>query len=157
MTVGSGPDVGVGYRVAVQGPAAFVNEAVVEGTEPRGVGEDAGPVVAAEDDVVEFGDPALAVGERAATAVTDPGGAALRDGELVVGLADVEHFAVAAEDDRDDLGVAGEPACGLRADLRAVGQPQPLLPELVSRVSSGMVMITVRGAPLKLGVWWWAM
>ena len=81
LTVGSGPDVGVGYRVAVQGPAAFVNEPVVEGTEPRGVGEDAGPVVAAEHDVVELGDPAATVRERAAAAVTDPGGAALGDGD----------------------------------------------------------------------------
>src|SRR3954468_11829725 len=103
---------------------------VVE-AEPGGVGDGARAAVAAEDDVVQLGRFAAAVRERAAAAVADPGFAAGPDGELVGGGTDVEDFAVAAEDHWDDLGVAGEPPRGVGADLRAVGQGEPLLPELV--------------------------
>src|SRR3954468_20935518 len=120
LAVGAGPQVGllVG-RVALQCPAAFVGEAVVVVAEPGGVVDAGGALAAAPDDVVQLAGWVVAVGERAAALVADPGGAALGGGEFVVGLADVEHFTVAAEDDGDELGVAGEPAGGFGADLRA--------------------------------------
>src|SRR3954451_21343304 len=46
LAVGSGPQVGVVDRVAVQGPAAFVDEFVVEVAEPRGIIEAGGAAAA---------------------------------------------------------------------------------------------------------------
>src|SRR3954463_12091401 len=130
LAVGSGPQVGLLVdRVALECPAAFVGEAVVVVAEPGGVVDAGGALSAAPDDVVELAGWVVAVGERAAALVADPGGAALGGGELVVGLADVEHFAFAAEDDGHELGVAGEPAGGFGADLRAGGQGEPPVPQ----------------------------
>src|SRR3954452_6811816 len=130
LAVGAGPQVGllVG-RVALQCPAAFVGEAVVVVAEPGGVVDAGGALAAAPDDVVQLAGWVVAVGERAAALVADPGGGGWGGGELVVGLADVEHFAVAAEDDGHELGVAGEPAGGFGADLRAGRQGEPPVAE----------------------------
>src|SRR3954452_24147681 len=120
LAVGSGPQVGLLVdRVALQCPAAFVGEPVVVVAEPGGVVDAGGALPAAPDDVVQLGWGVVAVGEGAAALVADPGGAALGGGELVVGLADVEQFTVAAEHDGHELGVAGEPPRGFGADLRA--------------------------------------
>src|SRR3954451_13324582 len=152
LAVGSGPQV-VAVGGALECPAAFVGEAVVVVAEPGGVVDAGGALSAAPDDVVQLGGRVVAVGEGAAAAVADPGGAALGGGEFVVGLADVEHFAVAAEDDGDELGVAASRravSALICAPDGRVSQPSRSRP---SRVSRSMVMITVRGAPSKLGVW----
>src|SRR3954449_4223030 len=128
LAVGSGPKV-VAVGGSLECPAAFVGEAVVVVAEPGGVVDASGALSAAPDDVVQLAGGVVAVGEGAAALVADPGGAALGGGEFVVGLADVEHFAVAAEDDGDELGVAGEPAGGFGADLRARGQGEPAVPQ----------------------------
>src|SRR3954463_2158814 len=128
LAVGSGPQV-VAVGCALECPAAFVGEAVVVVAEPGGVVDAGGALAAAPDDVVQLAGWVVAVGEGAAALVADPGGAALGGGELVVGLADVEHFAVAAEDDGDELGVAGEPAGGFGADLRAGREGEPAVAE----------------------------
>src|SRR4051812_13332637 len=128
LAVGSGPEV-VAVGCSLECPAAFVGEAVVVVAEPGGVVDAGGALSAAPDDVVELAGWVVAVGEGAAALVADPGGAALGGGEFVVGLADVEHFAVAAEDDGDELGVAGEPAGGFGADLRAGRQGEPAVAE----------------------------
>src|SRR3954451_15590460 len=128
LAVGSGPQV-VAVGGALECPAACVGEAVVVVAEPGGVVDAGGALAAAPDDVVELAGGVVAVGEGAAALVADPGGAALGGGEFVVGLADVEHFAVAAEDDGDELGVAGEPAGGFGADLRARRQGEPAVAE----------------------------
>src|SRR3954469_5573687 len=112
LALGSGPEVGLVDGVALQVPAAFVREEVVEDAEPGGVVEAAGSAVAAPDDVVELDHGGAAVGERASSAVAGVGGAAGGDVELAAGLADLDDLAVGAEHDRDDLGVAGEPPGG---------------------------------------------
>src|SRR3954463_10896643 len=105
LAVGSGPQVGLLVdRIALQCPAAFVGEAVVVVAEPGGVVDAGGALSAAPDDVVQLAGWVVAVGERAAALVADPGGAALGGGEFVVGLADVEHFPVAAGGDRHAVG-----------------------------------------------------
>src|SRR3954452_3799255 len=128
LAVGSGPQV-VAVGGSLECPAAFVGEAVVVVAEPGGVVDAGGALAAAPDDVVELAGWVVAVGERAAALVADPGGAALGGGELVVGWADVEQFTVAAEDDGDELGVAGEPPRGFGADLRAGGEAEPAVAE----------------------------
>src|SRR3954469_16683021 len=131
LAVGSGPEVGLVDGVALQRPAAFVGQEVVEDAEPGGVVEAAGSAVAAPDDVVEVDDGGAAVGERASSAVAGVGGAAGGDVELSAGLADFDDLAIGAEHDRDDLRVTGEPACGGGGDGRAVGEAQPPLLQLV--------------------------
>src|SRR4051794_28343860 len=131
LAVGSGPHVGVVDGVSLEGPAAFVEEFVVEVAEPRGVVEAGGAAAATPDDVVQLDGGVAAARERASPAVAVPGGAALRGGELVVELADVEDLPVAAEHDRHDAGVTGEPPRRFRADLRTGRQRQPLLTQLV--------------------------
>src|SRR4051794_34479874 len=125
LAVGSGPQV-VAVGCSLECPAAFVGEPVVVVADPGGVVDAGGALSAAPDDVVQLGWRVAAARERAATLVADPGGASLRGGELVVSLADVEQLAFAAQHDRDDFGVAGEPPCRLRADLRSRGQGEPL-------------------------------
>src|SRR3954452_11952038 len=120
LALGSGPQVGVVGGVALQRPAVVVHEPVVERAQPGGVVEGGGAAVSSPPDVVQLDDVAAAVGERAASTVAQVGGAALGDGELAVGLADVEDVPVAAEHDRDDLRVAREPPRGRGRDGRAV-------------------------------------
>src|SRR4051795_6596580 len=131
LAVGSGPEVGLVDGVALQGPAAFVGEVVVEGAEPGGVVEASGAASGAPYDVVELDDGGAAVGERAPSAVAGVGGAAGGDVELAAGLADLDDLPVGAEHDRDDLRVAREPPGGRGGDGRAVGEAQPLLLQLV--------------------------
>src|SRR4051794_20083914 len=94
----------------------------MERAEPGSVVEAGGSAVAAEDDVVQLRDRVGAVGEGAAAAVAEVGGAADGGGELVVGLADVEDFTRAAEHDRDEFSVAGEAARGFGREGGATGQ-----------------------------------
>src|SRR5438270_12632569 len=94
LTLGSGPHVGVVDGVAVQRPAAVVHEPVMERAQPRGVVQGARAAVSSPPDVMQLDDVAAAVGERAAPTVAQVGRAALGDGELPTGLADVEYFAV---------------------------------------------------------------
>src|SRR3954447_3428970 len=89
LAVGSGPEV-VAVGCSLECPAAFVGEAVVVVAEPGGVVDAGGALAAAPDDVVQLAGWVVAVGERAAALVADPGGASLGGGEFVVGLADVE-------------------------------------------------------------------
>src|SRR3954447_11301277 len=87
LAVGSGPEVGLVGGVALQGPAAFVGEVVVEGAEPGGVVEAVGSAVAPPDDVVEVDDGGAAVGEGASSAVAGVGGAAGGAPALAAGVA----------------------------------------------------------------------
>ena len=82
--------------VALQCPVAVVDEPVVERAQPRGVVECPRAAVASEPAVVQLGDVAAAVGERAAPAVAQVGGAAVRDGELPGGRPDIEDLTVGA-------------------------------------------------------------
>ena len=66
---GSGPEVGGVDRVALEGPATFVDESVVEAAEPGGVVECARAAMSSEADVVQLDHTAAAAGERALTAV----------------------------------------------------------------------------------------
>jgi len=110
---GAGEDEG-SVGVSSHGPAAVVDEPVVEGAEPGGVVEDGLAAVGPPDDVVGFGGWAAAAAERAPAVLFDPGGAFDGVGEAALGFVrDVEDGAVAAEDGGQEFGVAGESAHGV--------------------------------------------
>lgn len=95
---------------------------VMSGAEQHAVGEVSGAAGRPWPHVVGFGPARWSVAARERTAAVSVGQRdALRGCEEPLLAAHVEHLAVAAEDDWQDAGVAGELADGVGTDAGAVG------------------------------------
>src|SRR4051794_5648844 len=103
-------------------PLAFVDQPVVIGAEPRAVVEAAATACRPVNDVVRLDDRATAPRKGALATLLEPCGPLDGLVERAADAADVEHLAGAAEDDRQDAGVAAQPAGGLDGDLPSGAQ-----------------------------------
>ncbi len=134
-------------------PAAGVEDAVVEGAEQDCVVEVGRAVWFTVALVPGFEVRGLASGggfvaaEPGAAAVPDGHGVALGFAEEAPGLAEVEWLGVAAEDDGENLGVAGDPACGLGAEMGWSMPEMVAAPIPDRRASWSMVTSRVAAVP----------
>src|SRR5947208_11158140 len=103
-------------------PLAFVDQPVVVGAEPCAVVEAAATECGPVNDVVRLDNRATAPREGALATLLQPSGPLDGLGEGAAGATDIEHLAGTAEDDRQDAGVAGQPAGGLDGDLHSGAQ-----------------------------------
>src|SRR3954447_19021865 len=103
-------------------PLAFVDQPVVVRAEPRAVVETATTACGPVNDVVRLDDLATAPRKGALATLLEPCGPLDRLVERAADATDVEHLAGAAEDDRQDTGVAAQPAGGLNGDLHSGAQ-----------------------------------
>src|SRR4051795_5543066 len=93
---------------------------VVAFAEQPGVGEAGVAALGPVDEVVDLGPPVrcVAAGEDAGLVAGDDGSAQGR-GDQAVGAAQIERFAVRAENEAGEVGVAGGPSCLRRGDRGA--------------------------------------
>src|SRR5205823_5708416 len=113
--------------LSLDGPAEFVDEAVVDPAEHAAVVEISVAIVRPGVDVVgaALADTAAAAGEAAA-AVAVAHRAPLRFGEEASGAADVEDFVVFADEDPAEFAVAAQALHGVDIERQAtVGLAEP--------------------------------